>query len=334
MGDIHLTMGVNDYDHVRDLFTGVVKPKGIELTSLVMEVEETFKRFLQDQEWDVSEISFAMSCQAIDRGEAPFVLIPVFPSRLFRLSGVYIRSDGSIKSPEDLRGKKIGIPQWAQTATTYARGWLFETIGIPLTEIYWYQLGPNSPGRLDNTAERPPDGISLTNLTDGSLADMLVDGQIDALITADPPRRMLAGDKSITRLYPEFETAEREYFSKTGIFPIMHTVALKRSTYEKNPWIARNMFNAFEEAKNNSIRRMCDMNVSQIALPWLFQHVQRISDEFFPDGDYWPYGISRNRRTIEAFLRYCFEQGVTQKHLKPEDIFAKEAWEPFHQLRV
>ena len=106
MGDIHLTMGVNDYDHVRDLFTGVVKPKGIELTSLVMEVEETFKRFLQDQEWDVSEISFAMSCQAIDRGEAPFVLIPVFPSRLFRLSGVYIRSDGSIKSPEDLRGKK------------------------------------------------------------------------------------------------------------------------------------------------------------------------------------------------------------------------------------
>ena len=117
MGDIHLTLGVNDYDHVRDMFNGAVKPKGIELTCLMMEVEETFKRFLADQEWDVSEISFAMSCQAIDRGDAPFVLIPVFPSRLFRLSGVYIRSDGSVKKPEDLAGKKIGLPQWAQLGT-------------------------------------------------------------------------------------------------------------------------------------------------------------------------------------------------------------------------
>ena len=334
MPDIHLTMGIHDYDHVRDLFNGAVKPKGIELTSLVMEVEETFKRFLADQEWDVSEISFAMSCQKIDRGDAPFVLIPVFPSRLFRLSGVYIRSDGSVTKPEDLRGKKVGVPQWAQTATTYARGWLTDTIGIPLSEIDWYQLGPNSPGRLDNTAEQPPEGVSLTNLSGGSLADMLVEGDIDALITADPPRRMLSGDSTITRLYPEFEQVEREYFATTGIFPIMHTVALKRSTYEANPWIARNMFNAFEEAKNNSVRRMRDMNVSQIGLPWIQQHINRVAKEFFPEGDYWPFGVESNRTTLEAFLRYCYEQGVTQNHLRPEDIFAKEALEPFHQLRV
>jgi len=334
MSDIHLTMGINDYDHARDLFTGAVKPNGIELTSLVMEVEETFKRFLRDQEWDVSEISFAMSCQAISRGNAPFVLIPVFPSRLFRLSGVYVRSDGSVTKPEDLRGKKVGLPQWAQTATTYARGWLTETIGIPLTEIDWYQLGPNSPGRLDNTPEKPPEGVRLTNLPDGSLADMLVEGAIDALITADPPRRMLAGDPAITRLYSEFESVERDYFATTGIFPIMHTVALKRSTYEANPWIARNMFNAFEEAKNNSVRRMRDMNVSQIALPWIQQYIERTATQFFPDGDYWPFGIERNRTTLEAFLRFCHQQGVTQRHLTPEDIFAKEALEPFHQLRV
>ena len=334
MADLHLTMGINDYDHVRDMFTGAVKPKGIELTSLVMEVEETFKRFLADQEWDISEISFAMSCQAISRGNAPFILIPVFPSRLFRLSGVYIRSDGSITKPEDLKGKKVGLPQWAQTATTYARGWLAETVGIALSEIDWYQLGPNSPGRLDNTAERPPEGVSLTDLPDGSLADLLVEGRIDALITADPPRRMLAGDNAITRLYPKFEDVEREYFRQTGIFPIMHTVAIKRSSYEANPWIARNIFNAFEEAKNNSVRRMRDMNVSQIGLPWIQQHIEQTSAEFFPDGDYWPYGVDRNRTTIEAFLRFCHQQGVTANHLKPEDIFAKEAMEPFHQLRV
>ena len=163
---------------------------------------------------------------------------------------------------------------------------------------------------------------------------MLVEGKIDALITADPPRRMLSGDSSIKRLYTEFEGVEREYFAQTGIFPIMHTIALKRSTYEKNPWIARNLFNAFEESKNNSVRRMRDMNVSQIGLPWIQQYIERTAEEFFPDGDYWPYGIERNRTTIDAFLRFCSDQGVTTRHLKPEEIFAKEALEPFHQLRV
>ena len=334
MADIHLTMGINDYDHVRDLFTGAVKPVGIEITSLVMEVEETFKRFLQNQEWDISEISFAMSCQAIDRGHAPFVLIPVFPSRLFRLSGVYIRSNSGITTPQQLRGKKVGLPQWAQTATTYIRGWLTDTVGIPLSEIDWYQLGPNSPGRLDNTAEKPPQGVSLTNLPDGSLADMLVEEKLDAILTADPPRRMLAGDNRITRLYPEYEGVEREFYAKSGIFPIMHTVALRRSSYEANPWIARNVFNAFDQAKSNSVRRMKDLNVSQIALPWIQQYIHRTEKEFFPGGEYWPYGIDQNRKTLEAFLRYCFEQGVTQRHLTPEEIFVKEALEPFHQLRV
>ncbi len=334
MSDIHLTLGINDYDHVRDLFTGRVKPAGIDLTCLVMEVEETFKRFLADQEWDVSEISFAMSCQAIDRGNAPFVLIPVFPSRLFRHSAVYIRNDGSIRKPEDLRGKRVGLPQWAQTATTYVRGWITDTVGIPLTEIDWYQLGPNSPGRLDNTAERPPAGVRLTDLPSGSLAEMVAEGKLDAIISADPPRMFLAGDERIARLYPDYEDVERDYFRTTGIYPIMHTVALRRSSYEANPWIARNLFNAFEEARNNSVRRLLDHNVSQIALPWIQTYARRAQDAFFADGDYWPYGVSRNRTTIEAFLKFCVDQGVTKRHLKPEDIFAKEALEPFHQLRV
>ena len=334
MGDISLTLGINDYDHVRDLFTGRVKPKGIELTCLVMEVEETFKRFLKNQEWDISEISFAMSCQAIDRGNAPFVLIPIFPSRLFRLSSIYVRPDGLIKTPKDLSGKKVGLPQWAQTATTYVRGWLNETIGISLKEIEWVQLGPNSPGRLDDTVEQPPNGVRLRNVNNESLADLLVGGKIDALITADPPRRMLAGDPNIVRLYTDYHDVEREYFRNTGIFPIMHTIALKRSTYEKNPWIARNIFDAFEDAKIISINRLTDMNVSQIPLPWIQHHTSQIKEEFFPNGDYWPYGIKRNHHTIECFLRFCFYQGITKKHLNPEDIFAKEALEPFEQLRI
>ncbi len=334
MGDIHLTLGIDDYDHVRDMVTGHVKPDGIELTCLIMSVWETFQRFSRDQEWDVSELSFAGACQAIDRGNAPFVLIPVFPSRLFRHSGIYIRAGGPIKSPADLAGKKIAIAQWAQTATTYIRGWMTDTLGIPLTDVEWYQLGPDSPGRLDNTPEQPPDGVRLTNLSGGSLAHMVAEGEMDAFLSAIPPLIFLEGDPRIVRLYPDYEEVEREYFAATGIYPIMHTVAIRRSCYEANPWIARNLFNAFEKAKNNSVERMHDMDVSRIGIPWIQAITERNTDDLFPDGDYWPYGIERNRTTLEAFLRFCHEQGVTQKHLTPEDIFAKEALEPFHQLRV
>ncbi|MEE8332574.1 MAG: 4,5-dihydroxyphthalate decarboxylase [Alphaproteobacteria bacterium] len=334
MTDIHLTMGIYDYDHVRDLFTGRVKPEGVELTCLVMPVWETFYRFFRDQEWDVSELSFAGAVQAIDRGEAPFVLIPVFPSRLFRHSGIYIRADGPIKRPEDLSGARIGIAQWAQTATAYIRGWMTDSLGIQLTDVDWYQLGPDSPGRLDNSVEQPPEGVRLTNLPNGSLAEMVVDGKLDAFLSAAPPQLFLDGDPRIKRLFPDYEGVERDYFKATGIYPIMHTVAIRRSSYEANPWIAGNLLAAFEAAKNRSVERMHDMDVSQIALPWIQAAIERDTKLFFPDGDYWPYGIERNRTTIEAFLKFCHDQRITKRRLAPEDIFVKEAREPFRMLQV
>jgi 4,5-dihydroxyphthalate decarboxylase len=167
MADLNLTLGINDYDHVRELVSGRIRPEGIELTCLIMSVWETFQRFFRDQEWDVSEMSFAGAVQAIDRGNAPFVLIPVFPSRLFRHSGIYVRADGPIRTAEDLRGSRIGISQWAQTATTYIRGWMTDTVGIPLTEVDWYQHAPDAPGRLIATEERPPEGVRLHNLPGG-----------------------------------------------------------------------------------------------------------------------------------------------------------------------
>lgn len=334
MADLHLTMGFNDYDHVRDMFTGRVKPEGIDLTCLRMEVEETFLRFLRHQEWDVSEISFAMATAAIDRGDAPFVLIPVFPSRVFRLSAVYIRADGPVRTPGDLAGRRVGMPQWTQTATTYVRGWLSDTVGVPLRDVDWYQLGPDTPGRIDTSKVEPPDGIRLTDLPGGSLAEMLVTGDLDAILTAKPPQLFLDGDPRITRLFPDYQAAEEDYFDRTGIFPIMHTVAIRRTSFETNRWIARNLFNAFEQAREYSAERMRDLNVSQIALPWMPAIAERLAGRLFPGGDYWPYGIAPNRTTIEAFLKFCFDQGQTRRHLAPEDLFVPEARESFSQLRV
>lgn len=334
MADIHLTMGFTDYDHVRDMFSGRVKPEGIELTCLCMEVEESFLRFLAHQEWDVSEMSFGMAVSAVARGDAPFVVIPVFPSRAFRHSAVYIRTGGRVAKPEDLAGKRIGMPQWAQTATIYVRGWLTDTIGVPLTDVEWFEHGADRPGRLDTSAARPPDGVSLTGLAGGSLVEMLVAGDLDAVLTAHPPQLFLDGDPRISRLFPDYQAVEEAYFSDTGIYPIMHTVVIKRTSFEANPWIARNLFNAFEAAKARSVARLHDLNVSQIALPWLPGIAERFGRQFFPDGDYWPYGVAQNRTTIEAFLKFCFDQGLTARRLAPEEIFAAEALEPFSRINV
>ncbi len=278
-------------------------------------------------------MSFAGAVQAIDRSDAPFVLIPVFPSRLFRHSGIYVRAGGKIKTAEDLRGSKIAVSQWAQTATTYIRGWMTDTVGIPLTEVEWYQHAPDAPGRLMATAETRP-RVRLHDLPGGSLADMVAEGEMDAFLSAAPPQIFLQGDPRIARLYPDYEPVERAYFKESGVYPIMHVVGIKRSTWERNKWIARNLFNAFEAAKNNSVERMHDMDVSRIGVPWIQAITERNTDELFPDGDYWPYGVSRNRATLDAFLRWCHEQGITQKHLAPEDIFVKEALEPFYMLHV
>lgn len=334
MPDLHLTLGINDYDHIRDLSSGRVKAEGISLTTLQMTVWETFLRFFRDQEWDVSEASFAGAVQAIDRGDAPFVLIPVFPSRLFRHSGIYIRAGGRIQKPEDLRSARIAVAQWAQTATTYIRGWMTDTAGVPLSEVDWYQHSPDTPGRLIATAETPPEGVRLTNLPGGDLAEMVANGEMDAFLSAIPPKLFRAGDKRLARLFPDYEPVERAWFRDTGIYPIMHVIAIKRSSYEANPWIARNLFNAFEAAKNNSVERMHDMDVSRIGVPWLQAITERNTAELFPDGDYWPYGVEANRPTLEAFLKFCFEQGITRRHLAPEDIFVKEALEPMRLLHV
>ncbi len=334
MADIHLTMGFTDYDHVRDMFSGRVKPEGIDLTCLRMEVEESFLRFLAHQEWDVSEMSFGMAVSAVARGDAPFVVIPVFPSRAFRHSAVYIRTGGRVAKPADLAGKRIGMPQWAQTATIYVRGWLTDTIGVPLADVEWFEHGADRPGRVDTSAARPPDGVSLTGLAGGSLIEMLLKGDLDAVLSAHPPQLFLDGDPRISRLFPDYQEVEEAYFSATGIYPIMHTVVIKRTSFEANPWIARNLFNAFDAAKARSVARLHDLNVSQIALPWLPGIAERFGRQFFPDGDYWPYGIAQNRTTIEAFLKFCFDQGLTARHLAPEEIFAGEALEPFSQINV
>jgi 4,5-dihydroxyphthalate decarboxylase len=320
---------MNDYDHVRDLASGRVKADGIELTHLQLGVEEIFLRFSQNQEWEVSEMSFGMYTSAVSRGNAPFTGIPVFPSRVFRHSAIFVRADGKVRRPEDLADKRIGVPQWSQTATIYVRGWLTDTVGVPLEAVHWFQAGVNQAGRIDPARVRIPDGVRYSQVADKSLTQMLLAGEIDAIFTAHPPHAFEEGHPNVVRLFPDYQPAEEAYFAATGIYPIMHTVAIRRDAFDRNPWIARSLYKAFDEAKRRSAARLTDITASQIALPWGYAYAERMGRRLFPGADYWPYGIEANRATIEAFLKFSFDQGVAARRLEPEDLYPKEALTEF-----
>jgi 4,5-dihydroxyphthalate decarboxylase len=250
----------------------------------------------------------------------------VFPSRYFLHSGIYVRPDGKISKPEQLAGKRVGFPQWSQTAGIYVRGYLKETVGLDLTSIDWVQAGVNDPGREEPSTLKLPKGIKIRSVADRSLNDLLIAGNIDAIISARAPNSFQRGTGEIIRLFPDYRPVEEDYFRQTQIFPIMHTIAIRRDVYEANRWIARNLFKAFEEAKDRSVARMLDATAAHVPLPWSLDLAERAGrDLVFKKGGFWPYGIKDNMPTLEAFLRFTFDQGTTHRKLTIEDIFAEEA---------
>jgi 4,5-dihydroxyphthalate decarboxylase len=327
MKKLPLSFAVSDYDHVRDLLTGRVEADGIELLPSVMAVEEIFYRFTKFREFEVSEMSFGKYVALASQEKREVTAIPVFPSRMFRQSSFYVRAGSGITSPEQLRGKRIGLPEWAQTAAIYSRGYLAHTIGIPLSEIQWFQSGVNEAGRVEKVEIRLPQGVNLTRVTDKSLNDMLIAGELDMVMSARPPRSFSDGSGKVVRLFENAEEVEKAYFKETGIFPIMHVVAMRRDTFERNPWIAMNLFKAFNEAKERSIERALDITCSHFPLPWGINATQRARDLL--GDDIWPYGMEPNRTTLQAFIDFAYEQGICQRRLTVEELFPKEVQSSF-----
>ena len=321
MTRLRLTLAIGDYDHTRDVAQGVVRPDGMEIVHLALPVEEIFFRFMKFREWDASEMSFGKVVALASQDDRSLVALPVFPSRVFRLSSIYVRPDGRVRTPGDLAGKRIGVPEWAQTAAIYTRGYLAHELGLDLADIEWVQAGLNEPGRVEKVALKLPPGIRLLPMREATLDDMLARGELDAVLSARPPRGFAEGRSA--RLYPDYREAEEAYFRASGIFPIMHVVALRRDVFERDPWVAMNLLKAFEEAKRRSLARLADVTASHAPLPWIGEYVAR-TRRLFGD-DPWPYGVAANRRTLEAFLAFAFEQGVCHRELSPEELFPAQA---------
>ena len=322
MGSINLSLAISDYEHTRDLVNGVVKPVGIDLTSFVFEVEEVFFRFIKNREWDISELSLGEYAALRSSGDTSLTAIPVFPSRFFRQSSLCVLTESPLTKAAEIVGIRIGIPEWAQTAGIYARGWIEHDVGIPITAIEWLQAGVNEPGRLEKVKLNLPKGLNYTSKFDKPLSEMLLNGEIDAAMTARSPGPYEQGKGTIRHLLPDWRQVELDYYRNTSIFPIMHVIAIKSEIYEANPWIPMELLKAFELAKERSILRITNYSASRIPIPWGNAIAKESMSEF--GNDFYPYGVENNRKTLETYLRYAYEQGVCMKHLSVEELFPSE----------
>lgn len=312
--NIALSLAIAPYDHARGL-----EAQGIDLNVLELPIEEIFYRFTRFREWDASEMSFAKAISLLSQPASDIVAIPVFPSRVFRHSAIYVGKTGGIRQPKDLEGRKVGIPEWAQTAGIYVRGLLQHEYGVDLARIDWFQAGVHQPGRIEKVKLNLPAGVRITPVPEKSLAQMLASGELDAVISARDPGG--------TRLFESYQEVEAEYYRKTRIFPIMHVVVLRRAVYERDRWVAMNLLKAFEEAKRKSMARLVEIGLSHVPMPWLAEHARRWRE--LAGEDFWPYGAEGNRATLEAFTQYAHEQGVTARGLQVEELFAPETRESF-----
>jgi 4,5-dihydroxyphthalate decarboxylase len=321
MSDLTLTIATTDYDHFRDFRFGLVKAEGIDHNWLTLGHHECFARFTANREFDLSELSFAKFSAQISRPDSDIVGLPVICSRLFRFSSFYVNKKSGIKTVEDLKGKKIGSPEWAHSAAVYMRGWMHNEMGVTLTDVHWYQAGANAPGREEKVELNLPAGVQLTRVADKSLSQLLETNEIDCAIIARPPLCFLRRHPDVVRLFPDYIGMEEEYYARTRVWPIMHIIAMKKSIVDEHPWVARNLFNAFLESKRRSIERIMDPAVSRYPVPWLTTYATRMSTTF--GEDLFPYGIEENRPTWEQMALYTLQQGIAHRLMKPEEIFPK-----------
>ena len=325
MARLTLSLSCVDYDRTRAIFEETVRVAGCEILATPMSPEEAFHRAIKFQEFDVTELSMSSYMSLVDKGECPYVGIPVFLSRMFRHSSIYIRSDKGILKPEDLQGKFVGVPEYQMTAALWARGILEDEYGVTPADIHWLDGGLEEIGKIRNLALNLPNNVHLETIApDKTLSGLLDTGEIDALISARAPSCFGQNNK-VRRLFSNYRGAEEEYYRKTGFFPIMHLVGIRRSIVEKHAWLPVNLFNAFVEAKE-----VCYQNLSKVGhlfttLPWPVDEYEGAKE--LMGEDYWRYGVDQNMPEIEAMTRYSFNQGLTLRRLTPKELFARSTFD-------
>jgi len=328
MPRLQLSLACWDYDRTRALADGSVRPEGIDLVYQNLFVEETFFRMLRNREFDAAEMSLSSYCVSLMQDEPAFVAIPVFPSRFFRHACIFVSAKSGIREPKDLAGKKIGVPEYQMTAPVWIRGILQDEYGVdPASPEYWTG-GEEEPGRDEKLKLDLPAKFRLRPIgPKQTLAQMIADGELDAMHTARTPSTFATRPGTVRRLFENYVEVEKAYYRKTKIFPIMHTVVVRRELYQANRWIAQSLYKAFVQAQRRTYECLDTTMALTTMLPWQAAHVEEARREL--GEDWWPYGFEPNRHVLETFLRYHHEQGLSKRRLKPEELFAPETLKSF-----
>lgn len=321
MSRLPVTIATWDYDRVRPVIDGRVKVEGCDVNYLTMPVEECFERAYFHGEFEVAELGFSPFLISLSRGNAPYVALPVFLSRMFRHSAVYIRSDRGIEGPADLAGKTIGVPEYQMSAALWFRGFLSDDLGIKPSDIKWVQAGLENPGRRDKFPLNLPQGFPLVSRNDAALSQLLADGEIDGIISARAPSCFANGHPKVRRLFSDYRAVEQAYYTKTGMFPIMHALGIRRDIYEKNPWLGASLYKAFLQAKRIAEADLAEVTALKVGLPWVTAEYE--ATKALMGEDFWSYGLTdANRKTLATMARYSYEQGLATRLVSVDDMFA------------
>jgi 4,5-dihydroxyphthalate decarboxylase len=323
---LSVTLACGAYDRTLPLALGEVRPQGVDLTYLPMGPEEVFWRMTRHGEFDAAEMSMSSYLVRLARGDNGLVAIPVFTSRMFRHSCVWVNAEAGIQRPEDLKGKRMGVPEYQVTAVVWIRGFLLDDYGVAPSDMRWYRGGLIQPGRVEKLDIQPP-GVELNAIDPArTLSEMLASGEIDALMAPRPPSSY--DGVRVRRLFPEFRSVEADYYQRTKIFPIMHTVVIRRDLLDRHPWLARSLYDALREAKRRTLNNLVDWPSALVtSLPW--QLAETEATRQLMGDDFWPYGIEPNRHTLATLAKYHHEQGLSDRLVEVDEMFAESTLDEY-----
>jgi 4,5-dihydroxyphthalate decarboxylase len=325
MSKLKLSIAIGDYDRNRPLIDGAVAIDGVDPVFMTLPPEEIFFRAFRTQDFDICECSLSSFSVKTAAGQCPYVGVPAFVSRMFRHTSIYVRTD-RVKKPEDLKGRKVGVPEYQLTAIVWARAILQDEFGVKPSDIHWIRGGIEHAGRPEKISVALPPGVRLDDAPEGAtISELLARGDIDGFIAPRAPTTM--GQKHVGWLFPDPVAAAKDYFKRTGIFPIMHLIGVRRTLAEQHPWLPAAVFKAFEQSKSIALAYLADPSATKVTLPFVEERLQEARD--LMGADYWSYGLEPNRQTLETFLRHHHAQGLSARLLKPEELFHPSTRESF-----
>ncbi len=327
MGDLRLSIAIGNYDRVRSLVDGAVRMEGVDPIFMFLEPEEVFFRAFRHAEFDICELSLSSYVIKTAAGDCPYVAVPVFPSRAFRHTAITVRTD-RVSRPEDLRGRRVGIPEYQLTANVWARALLADQFGVTPADMIWVRGGLEQAGRVEKIDLDLPSDVRIEPAPAGStLSALLESGAIDAIVAPRAPSCFDRPGANVGWLFCDPVRAAKEYFERTRIFPIMHVLGIRRELLERHPWLAGAAVKAFTRSKDRAIDGLIDPGASKVTMPFTEERLREA--RAFMGHDFWPYGLEPNRHVLETFLRHHHRQGLSPRELRPEELFAPASLEAF-----